>query len=144
MGLGPTRPLRARRFSKPLPSSNTRLALPRDPQADGERIERPHGSSPWPLLSKQAPYLSGSHPSKHERFRTGTGNAAESGLLESHALRHASASNGARRACPVHSPRSLEPRTQAEYRPRDSNPDLHGLSVVPLPIGLGRHDPHFE
>lgn len=76
-----------------------------------------------------------------ERFRTGTGNAAESGLLESHALRHASASNGARRACPVHSPRSLEPRTQAEYRPRDSNPDLHGLSVVPLPIGLGRHDP---
>ena len=65
--------------------------------------------------------------------------AAESGLFESHALRHASASNGARRACPVHSPRR-ELLSGAEYRPRDSNPDLHGLSVVPLPIGLGRHD----
>jgi len=30
--------------------------------------------------------------------------AAESGLIESHALRHASGSNGARHACPVHSP----------------------------------------
>jgi hypothetical protein len=37
-------------------------------RADGERIERPHGSSPWPLLSKQAPYPSGSHP---ERFPGG-------------------------------------------------------------------------
>jgi hypothetical protein len=53
--------------------------------------------------------------------------AAESGLFESHALRHASASNGARRACPVHSPR-FKLRTVPGIRTLN----LHGLNVAPL------------
>src|SRR6185437_10384134 len=49
------------------------IANPRELMADGERIERPHGSSPWPLLSKQAPYLSDSHPGILSAFRAGPG-----------------------------------------------------------------------
>jgi hypothetical protein len=160
VGLGPTRPLRARRFSKPLPSSDTRLALPRENSERGnsESLKRMASGSnartarhrgrcfpSRPLTSRAAIHASSSASANRGRRPPRIGLAppgrtpegtAESGLFESHALRHAPASNGARRACPVHSPLYCLPK----YRPRDSNPDLHGLSVVPLPVGPGRHD----
>jgi hypothetical protein len=55
-----------------------------------------------PPASNRAPCLSANLP------------GAEGGLLESHALQRASASNGARHACPVHPP---------WCRPRDSDPE---------------------
>ena len=76
-------------------------------RAEGTRIERVRDSRPglrFPAghLASRSTFLAANLPS------------AEGGLLESHASQRASASNGARHACPVHPP---------WCRPRDSDPE---------------------
>jgi hypothetical protein len=89
VGLGPTRPLRARRFSGPLPSSGTRLASPGRMAQDSNLSTAPAvttGFQPGTLPTRSA-IRSGE---RRTRIPCPCG--------------HDPASNRSRRACPAHSP----------------------------------------
>ena len=107
---GPRAPAGSLSKSAPRPGVN-RPGMAEDGELESQRFQRPAAFQAVP-----APWLV--HPPR-----------AEGGALEAHGVTRASASNGARCACPVHLP----------YPPRDSNPDVILLRDAALPVGLEGH-----